>query len=93
MIEAVLTMNPQAVLAEASTNQNSCCAGAVAGAIATAQNGATTAESMDYTTSYDKQSGDSFVGYLAAPFSINIIDRKFVAKMRAEYTLRNLPLP
>lgn len=69
MIEAVLAMNPQAVLAEASANQNSCCAGAVAGAIAAGRElGATIAEAMDYTTSYDKQPGDSFVGYLAALF-------------------------
>ena len=69
MIEAVLAMNPQAVLTEASANQNSCCAGAVAGAIAAVRElGATTTETLDYTTSYDKHPGDSFVGYLAALF-------------------------
>ncbi len=69
MIEVILDLNPQAVLAEASAKQNSCCAGAVAGAIAAARElGATTAKAMDYTTSYAKQPSDSFVGYLVALF-------------------------
>ena len=37
MIEAVLALDPQAVLTEAAAKQNSCCAGAVAGAIAAAR--------------------------------------------------------
>lgn len=69
MIEAILALNPQTVLAEASAKQNSCCAGAVAGAIAAAVDlGASSAKAIDYTTSYAKQPGDSFVGYLAALF-------------------------
>ena len=69
MIEAVLALDPQAVLTEAFAKQNSCCAGAVAGAIAAARElGATSGKTIDYTTSYAKQPGDSFVGYLAALF-------------------------
>jgi AmmeMemoRadiSam system protein B len=69
MIEAVLALDPRAVLKEAAAKQNSCCAGAVAGAIAAAVAlGANRGTAVDYTTSYDKQPGDSFVGYLAALF-------------------------
>jgi len=69
MIEAVLALDPQAVLKEAVKKQNSCCAGAVAGAVAAARKlGAAAGIAVDYATSYDKQPGDSFVGYLAAIF-------------------------
>jgi AmmeMemoRadiSam system protein B len=69
IIEAMLAMQPQAVIDEANTSHNACCAGAAATAIASAlQLGATRAEQLAYATSYDKSPGDSFVGYVGIVF-------------------------
>jgi len=65
MIDAILDMDSSAVIREARENQNACCSGAVAAALAAAkQLGAVKAETETYTTSYDKSPGDSFVGYV-----------------------------
>ena len=69
IIDAMLAMQPETVIAEASASQNACCAGAAATAIAAArQLGASRAEKMAYSTSYDKSPGDSFVGYAGILF-------------------------
>ncbi|MFH1581781.1 MAG: AmmeMemoRadiSam system protein B [Pseudomonadota bacterium] len=70
IIDAMLTMDAEAVIMEAMAHQNACCSGAAATAIAAAkQLGARHAESIAYATSYDKSPGDSFVGYTGIVFT------------------------
>jgi AmmeMemoRadiSam system protein B len=65
VIDAMLAMDPEKVIAEARANQNACCSGAAATAIETAKYlGANHAEQLAYATSYDKSPGESFVGYV-----------------------------
>ena len=65
VIDAMLALDPENIIAEARTRQNACCAGAAATAIETAKHlGADRADELAYTTSYDKSPGDSFVGYV-----------------------------
>jgi AmmeMemoRadiSam system protein B len=65
VINAMLALEPENVIAEALANQNACCAGAAAAAIEAAKNlGAVQADEIAYATSYDKSPGDSFVGYV-----------------------------
>jgi MEMO1 family protein len=69
VIDAMIAMEPEGVIAEALSSQNACCAGAAATAIAAAKElGAKQAEEIAYTTSYDKSPGDSFVGYTGIVF-------------------------
>ncbi len=69
VIDAIMEMNPEKVIDEGLTNQNACCAGAAATAIAAAgQLGANTAENLAYATSYDKNPGNNFVGYAGIVF-------------------------
>ncbi len=69
VINAMLAMNSEEVIAQGQTNHNACCAGAAATAITTAkQLGAGNAETIAYATSYDKSPGDSFVGYVGVVF-------------------------
>ena len=57
------------MITEAHENQNACCAGAAATAIASGKHlGASKAEIIAYTTSYDNSPGDSFVGYVGIVF-------------------------
>jgi hypothetical protein len=70
IIETMLKMDPQRVIDEARSSQNACCAGAVATAIAAAKRmGAEAAETLAYATSYDKNPGESFVGYVGMVFA------------------------
>ncbi len=65
IIDAMQAMDPAAVIDQALTNQNACCSGAAATAIAAARElGAERAEIVAYSTSYDKSPSDSFVGYV-----------------------------
>ena len=65
----MIAMEPERVITEALSNQNACCAGAAATAIAAAKElGAKQAEEIAYATSYDKNPGDSFVGYTGIVF-------------------------
>ena len=65
VIDAMLGLDAEKVIAEARASQNACCAGAAATAIETAkQLGADHADELAYATSYDKSPGDSFVGYV-----------------------------
>jgi hypothetical protein len=69
VIDAMLTMEPEKVIKEATANQNACCGGAAATAIAAAKElGAKQAETIAYATSHDKSPGDSFVGYVGIVF-------------------------
>jgi MEMO1 family protein len=64
VIDAMLALAPESVIAEARSSQNACCAGAAATAIEAAKHlGADRADELVYATSYDKSPGDSFVGY------------------------------
>ena len=69
VIDAMLGLKPEKVIAEARASQNACCAGAAATAIETAIHlGADRAHEIAYATSYDKSPGDSFVGYVGIVF-------------------------
>jgi AmmeMemoRadiSam system protein B len=69
VIDAMLNMDPETVIKEATTNQNACCGGAAATAIAAAKAlGAKQAKTIAYATSHDKSPGDSFVGYVGIVF-------------------------
>jgi AmmeMemoRadiSam system protein B len=69
VIDAMIAMEPERVITEALSNQNACCAGAAATAIAAAKElGAEQAEEIAYATSYDKSPGGSFVGYTGIVF-------------------------
>ena len=64
VIDAMLALEPEKVIAEARDSQNACCAGAAA-AIETAKLlGADQADELAYATGCDKSPGDSFVGYV-----------------------------
>ena len=69
VIDAMLALEPEQVIAEARANQNACCAGAAATAIEAGKHlGADCADTIAYATSYDKSPGDSFVGYVGIVF-------------------------
>ena len=69
VIDAMLALEPEKVISEASASQNACCAGAAATAIEAAKTlGASQAHEIAYATSYDKSPGDSFVGYVGIVF-------------------------
>jgi AmmeMemoRadiSam system protein B len=69
VIEAMLDMDAERVLIEARENRNACCSGAAAASLAAAKGlGAGEAQTIAYTTSYDKSPGDSFVGYVGIVF-------------------------
>lgn len=69
VIDTMLTMESEQVISEALANQNACCAGAAATAIAAGKAlGAEKADTIAYATSYDKSPGDSFVGYVGIVF-------------------------
>lgn len=64
LIERVLDLDAEGVIAEAQANRNACVPGAVAAAISGAKElGATNATLLRYLTSYDVHPGSSFVGY------------------------------
>lgn len=70
VVNLMLEMDPAGVVNEALENQNACCAGAVAAAIAAAKKlGASKGEKLIQTTSYDIRPDDSFVGYVGVVFS------------------------
>ncbi|GAB6904224.1 conserved hypothetical protein [Desulfosarcina cetonica] len=69
VINAMLRMDPEAVLREGLAHDNACCSGAAAAAIAAGKAmGAVSAEELVYGSSYDKSPGDSFVGYVGVLF-------------------------
>jgi AmmeMemoRadiSam system protein B len=69
LIDALLAMAPQQVIAEGLEHLNACCAGAAAATLAgVRQMGARHARLVEYATSYDVSPGDSFVGYAGVVF-------------------------
>lgn len=69
VIDAMTRMDPEAVIREGLSNDNACCCGAAAAAIAVGRAiGARKADKLVYATSYDKSPGDSFVGYVGMLF-------------------------
>ncbi len=69
VIDAMIRMDPMAVLDESQAHDNACCGGAAAAAIAAGKAmGAKRAGKLAYATSYDKHPGDSFVGYVGILF-------------------------
>jgi len=69
IIDAMLALDPERVIAEALASHNACCAGAVAAAIAGAKvMGTKQAQLLAYATSYDKSPGDNLVGYVGILF-------------------------
>ena len=70
-IDAMLAMNPEKMVEEGQRNQNACCTGAAAAAIAAACHaGATRAETIAYATSYDIIPDESFVGYAGIVYGV-----------------------
>ncbi|MBC2713658.1 MAG: AmmeMemoRadiSam system protein B [Desulfosarcina sp.] len=69
VIDAMIRMDPEAVIHEGLNNDNACCCGAAAAAIVAGKAmGARKADKLVYATSYDKSPGDSFVGYVGVLF-------------------------
>ena len=69
IIDLMLAMDAEKVIDEALVSQNACCAGAAATAIEAAKHlKADRAETVAYANSYDKNPGDSFVGYVGIVF-------------------------
>jgi MEMO1 family protein len=69
IIEAMLELDARRLITEALENQNACCPGAAAAAIEAGRHlGAKSAETVSYTTSYDRSPGASFVGYVGVLF-------------------------
>ena len=70
IIDLMLAMNPEGVVAEGLQHQNACCSGAAAAAISAAKKlGAFQSHNVGYSSSHDKHPGDSFVGYVGMTFS------------------------
>lgn len=68
-IDALLAMDGVEALARAEADRSACSAGAAAAALAFARAaGATRARLLDYSTSLEVRSDDSFVGYAAVAF-------------------------
>ena len=69
-IDRMLDMDPEGLIYEGLANQNACCSGAAAAAIAAANLlGAKHAEYIGYSSSHERHPGDSFVGYTGILFS------------------------
>jgi hypothetical protein len=69
VIEAMLGLDAERVIAEGLANQNACCPGAAAAAIAAGRAlGAASAAAVGYATSHDRSPGESFVGYAGIVF-------------------------
>ncbi len=69
VIDAMMAMDPKAVLKQARENNNACCSGAAAAAVAAGNAlGAQQATQIAYHTSYEKSPGSSFVGYVGIVF-------------------------
>ncbi|MFP4476488.1 MAG: AmmeMemoRadiSam system protein B [Desulfatibacillaceae bacterium] len=68
-IEKVVALDPEAAMKEGVGSHNACCAGAAAAAVAAAKHlGASHGQVVQYATSYDKNPGPSFVGYVGVVF-------------------------
>jgi hypothetical protein len=69
IVDLMVRMDAEGLIAESLANYNACCAGAAAAAITACRIlGATRAEKVDYYTSYDIRPDASFVGYAGVIF-------------------------
>jgi AmmeMemoRadiSam system protein B len=69
VVDLMMAMDAEGVVAEALKNHNACCSGAVAAAISAAKSlGAQEGKKLIYSTSYDVRPDDSFVGYAGILF-------------------------
>lgn len=69
IIDHMLSMKPESVIQEGLANSNACCSGAAAAAIAASKDlGASTSRLVGYSSSHDKNPGESFVGYAGILF-------------------------
>jgi hypothetical protein len=69
MVESMLALDAEGVIQEALANENACCSGAVAAALAAAKAmGAQRGEQLAYATSYERSPGESFVGYVGVVY-------------------------
>jgi AmmeMemoRadiSam system protein B len=63
-VDLMLEMNPEGIIIEGLASQNACCCGAAAAAIAASNAlGAGKSHYIGYSSSHEKNPGDSFVGY------------------------------
>jgi MEMO1 family protein len=70
IIELMKAMDAAGVIREGLSSHNSCCAGAAGAAITASKAlGATSAHMVGYSSSYEKNPGDSFVGYAGLLYS------------------------
>lgn len=68
-VEAILDMDDKKILEQARDRHNMCCAGAVVAAVAAARvMGACQGKMLTYTTSFDKNPGNTLVGYTGIVF-------------------------
>ena len=69
IVDLMIEMDAKGIIEESLKNNNACCSGAVAAAIAAVKRlGASTGEKLTYTTSYDIRPNSSFVGYVGIVF-------------------------
>lgn len=69
VIDCMLAMDAEGVIEEGLRNQNACCAGAAASAIAASRTmGVNEGKELAYATSYDIRPDTSFVGYVGIVF-------------------------
>ena len=69
-INLMLELDSKGIISEGLANQNACCSGAAAAAIAASKAlGAKQSHYVGYSSSYDKNPGDSFVGYAGITYS------------------------
>ena len=67
---ALIEIEPETIIAQGLNYQNMCCAGAAAATVAACKaNGAVSAVTLDYATSYEKSADTSFVGYSGILYS------------------------
>ena len=70
VVEKMLAMDPEGVIAEGLSNHNACCPGAAAAGITAAKClGAKKSELLGYSSSYEKNPGDTFVGYAGVVYA------------------------
>lgn len=69
VVDLMISMDGEGVIRESLDNHNACCSGAAGAAITAAKIlGATSGESILYSTSYDIRPDSSFVGYVGVVF-------------------------
>jgi hypothetical protein len=71
-IQALLKMDPSAIVEQGLANKNMCCSGAAAASVAACKKyGAVRAIELDYATSFEKSAAASFVGYAGILYALS----------------------